>query len=161
VESASTIASPYKIFDSSGNPNEIGDFSSSALGQDTGTFDTRHMRRGNASGIGGSFLGTTNVTSESSPARSGRISENAVRALIPTPGVNQVRTRLYFESLTEPASTALPEMSPDISNRWNPALPSLNGGPPSSPIDFFAGHKYSPGTKTFSETVGAPSFDSY
>ncbi len=158
---ANTNASPDKIFGSTGNPYEVGDFSGGSQEQNTGTFVTRHRRTGNASGIGGSFLGTTDITSESSPARSGRIPENAVRALTPTAGVNETHTRLFSESLTEPVSTSLPELSPNISNRWNPALPSPSVGLPASTVNFFPGRTKSPASKTFSNTMSVPSFDSY
>ncbi len=159
---ATTIVSPNKVLGSTGNPNEIGDFSAGSLGQDTGAFATRHARAGNASGIGGSYLGTTNVTAESSPARTGSTPVTAVRALIPTSRVNIAPTQLFSESMTQPASTTLPEIGPDISNQWNPTSPSYSLSPASSSsIDFFTSQKRSQASDTFSKTMGVPSFDSF
>jgi hypothetical protein len=161
---ATTIIHTDQTLSSTGNPNEIGNFNNFSSGQDTGGFATRHLRSGNDSGIGGSFLGTTNVTAESSPARTGRIPETAVRGLIPTEHVNVAPTRLYSQSLNEPVSTHLPEISPDISSQWNPTLPSQSVSPASTSstsVDFFAGHNTSPATMKFSNTMGLPSFDNY
>jgi hypothetical protein len=161
VGDATTIVAPERVFGASGNPNEIGDFSTRASDQDTGAFVTRHMRSGESSGIGGSFLGTTNVTAESSPARAGRIPETAVRALIPTSSVSRPQTQLFSQSLTRPVSTALPAMSPDISSQWNASSPALGGASNPALMDFSVGHKQSPSSKSFSHTMGLPSFDSY
>jgi len=158
---ATTIVHSDMALSSTGNPNEIGNFSGSSSEQDTGGFATRHLRSGDQSGIGGSFIGTTNVTAESSPARTGRIPETAVRGLIPPPSVNATPTRLYSQSLNQPVSTDLPEISPDISSQWNPTLSRQNVSPASTSIDFSAGHKKFPANTTFSKTMGLPSFDNY
>jgi hypothetical protein len=158
---ASSIVTPYRSLTSTGNPNEIGNFSGSSVSQDTGAFATRHLRS-DSSGIGGSFLGTTNVTAESSPARIGRIPVSTVRALIPTSGANFAPTGLYSESINRPVSSALHESGPDISNDWNATHPLLNSGfTPGSSIDFFAGHKKPRGSSTFSNTTGTPAFDNF
>ena len=168
---ATTIVSPGKIFTSSGNPNAIGDFSNGTLQENTGDFATRHIRWGNAGGIGGSFSGTTNVTAESSPARVGRVPETAVRALLPTAVVENSDTtrRLFSESFTQRVSTSVPGISPDISGELhsnisgelNSNLPLLNGSSPASSINFFPGQKKSRAQQTFSNTMGVPSFDSF
>jgi hypothetical protein len=157
---ATTIISPARTLSSTGNANEIGNFSNSSLTQDTGEFVTRHIRSGNASGIGGSFIGTTNVTSESSPARIGSIPLSAVRALIPTAGANVGPTDLYSQSLSKPVTTALPAITPDISSRWSAAAPLLDNSNSSS-IDFFVGRSGAHQSRTFSNTMGVPSFDGF
>ena len=89
-------------------------------------FSTRHFRRGNSSGIGGSFLQTTSPTSESSPAVH-QIDQQAVRT-------SQIRLPNLESSVTPNAySPAL-----DI---FTPALPhtprsSALSAPTASPAQF-------------------------
>ena len=159
---ATTIVSPDRTVSASGNPNAIGDFSNRSSQQDTGAFATRHMRSGESSGIGGSYLGTTNVTSESSPARSGRIPITDVRALIPTSSVTDTTTQLFSNAMNKPFSTTIPALRPDISSQWN--ANSVNSGiPPAAPstINFFAGHKRMSEGRSFSENLSLPAFGSY
>jgi hypothetical protein len=159
---ATTIVSPDRTVSASGNPNAIGNFSNRSSQQDTGAFATRHMRSGESSGIGGSYLGTTNVTSESSPARSGRISITDVRALIPTSSVTDTTTQLFSNAMNKPFSTTIPALRPDISTQWNAT--SVNFGSPNaapSTINFFAGHKRMSEGRSFSENLSLPAFGSY
>ncbi len=71
-------------------------------------FATRHYSRGNATGIGGSFLGTTSPTSESSPA-------------LPAP-TSQPLPRVQFRLPN--LDSAFPAANPALQT-FTPALPSL------------------------------------
>jgi hypothetical protein len=156
---ATTIVTKDKTLYSTGNPNSIGDFAGVSTGQDTGDFATRHIRSAESSGIGGSFIGTTNVTAESSPARTGRVPEDAIRALIPTASGALDQGSLSRRSLFESASIFSPLLSPDVSSGWNPSPSAFRPDFSSPSIDFFAGHKKSPASKP--NSMGVPSFDSF
>jgi len=90
-----------------------------------GGFATRHYKRGGASGIGGSFIGTTSPTSESSPA--------AVRPIAaPT-------TRQEFRLPRLQSSFSLGQTNPALKT-VSPALPGLPGSSAlTSPFSTFAG----------------------
>jgi len=73
-------------------------------------FATRHFKRGNDTGIGGSFIGTTSPTSESSPAQQSPAPQSAAAMQFRLP-------KLESAFSTAPSNPAL--------QSFTPALPSL------------------------------------
>ncbi len=110
---AQTVGNGSAIAPSAGQLGNYGINAAPTTGTQS-TFRTRHYRRGNNSGIGNSFLGTTSPTSESSPAT------NPVS--VPTAAQSTTQVRLpklesaFSESTPNPAFES-----------FTPALPHLPG----------------------------------
>jgi hypothetical protein len=168
VGDATTINTPFKTYSSTGNANAIGDFSHRSSGQNTGEYFTRHLRSGDSSGIGGSFLGTTNVTAESSPARAGSSpartglqTEQAAGFFIPKAEIDQFQTHLFSNLMTNPVNNPLPELSPSAFAVRASVLPIYDKIQSIDSIDFPAGRENRPAFKPSSTNMSAPSFDSF
>ena len=107
--SAQTVGNGSSIAPSAGQRESYGINVTQSDGAQT-AFSTRHYNRGNDSGIGGSFIGTSSPTSESSPA-------------LPAPAPIQTSPMQFRLPKLESAfsqATTNPALQP-----FTPALPSL------------------------------------
>jgi hypothetical protein len=109
-----TVGNGTIIAPAAGARESYGINSPPEIGGSASAFPTRHYGRGNNSGIGGSFIGTTSPTSESSPAQAqaSYVPAKTVQFHLPKldSGFNETTSSPALERLT-PAMPSMPRSS--------------------------------------------------
>lgn len=127
--------------------------------EETG-FGTRHHRAGNNGGIGGSFLQTESVTSESKPVSNYRYSPQPASPAIPMPSPLGKPESFSESMLYSPASSSISSSKPSPSFINTPKSDFLNTGKTdTTPYSLFWGHQKAGGSsKPLSNNIHGPEF---